>query len=62
VYRFGDLDRDDSAIILARWIRIRFGNADPDPDPGGQKRPTKKKKVQVISCGEVLERKKQYQY
>jgi hypothetical protein len=36
-----------SALILVGWIRIRIGNADPDPHwecrsgstPGGQKRP-----------------------
>jgi hypothetical protein len=24
------------ALILVCWIQIRIGNADPDPDPGGQ--------------------------
>jgi hypothetical protein len=43
------------------WIRIDFGrlnpdlhrNADPDPDPGGQKLPTKTEKRYEVSSFEV---------
>jgi hypothetical protein len=31
------------------WIRIHFGRMDPDPDPGGQKLPSKVKKFQVLN-------------
>jgi hypothetical protein len=34
------------------WIRIGFGRLDSDPDPGGQKLPTKIEKKE-ISCFEV---------
>jgi hypothetical protein len=30
-------DKHGSAFILVGWIRIRIGNMDPDPDPGGPK-------------------------
>jgi hypothetical protein len=32
------------------WIRIRIGNTDPYPDPGGPNWPTKVKKIQVFKC------------
>jgi hypothetical protein len=35
-------------LILVCWIRIRIGNADPNPDPGEQKWPHKNKKVTKV--------------
>jgi hypothetical protein len=42
------------------WIRIRiawidFGGLDPDPDLGGKKLPTKKKKSEIMNCFDVLD-------
>jgi hypothetical protein len=44
-------------INLSCWIRIRIRSqiADPDPDPGGQKLPTKIEKSTEFSCFEVLD-------
>jgi hypothetical protein len=38
-----DPDPDWIRIQSGQWIRIRIRN--PDPDPGGQKRPTKVEKI-----------------
>ena len=35
-------------IQSGQWIRIRIRN--PDPDPGGQKLPTKGEKIHVLKC------------
>ncbi len=40
--RVGDPDADWIRIQSGQWIRIRIRN--PDPDPGGQKWPTKEEK------------------
>ena len=32
------------------WIRIRIRNLNTDPDPGGQKLPTKVEKIHVLKC------------
>jgi hypothetical protein len=29
-------DPHESTLVLVGWIRIRIGNADPNPDPGEQ--------------------------
>jgi hypothetical protein len=42
-------------INLSCWIRIRIQIADPVPDPGGQKLPTKIEKSTEFSCFEVLD-------
>jgi hypothetical protein len=39
---------DDEPVSI--WIRIRMGNTDPDPDPGGPKWTTKVKKIKVLKC------------
>jgi hypothetical protein len=41
--------------LLRIRIRIDFGRLDPDPDPGGQKLPTKVEKSENISCFKVLD-------
>jgi hypothetical protein len=41
--------------VLRIRIRIDFGRLDPDPDPGGQKLPTKVEKSEDISCFKVLD-------
>jgi hypothetical protein len=38
-----DPDPYGSALILIGWIRIRIQIRDVDPNPGGQKLPSKKK-------------------
>ncbi len=45
------LDPDWIRIQSGQWIRIR----NLDPDPGGQKGPTKVEKNQGISCFEALD-------
>jgi hypothetical protein len=44
-------DPHGSALILVVWILVHIGNA--DPDPGGQKLPTKIEKSFEIPCFEV---------
>jgi hypothetical protein len=34
-------------IQSGQWIRIRIRNPDSDPDPGGQKLPTKVEKIRI---------------
>jgi hypothetical protein len=46
-------DPDWIRIQSGQWIRIRIRN--PDPDPGGQKLPTKVEKNSKSSCFEVLD-------
>jgi hypothetical protein len=36
-----DEDSQGTAFVLVRWIRIRIGKMDPDPDLGGSKWPKK---------------------
>jgi hypothetical protein len=43
-----------SALILVGMIRIRIGNADSDPDQGGQTGPTKYKNLEMI-CFQVAD-------
>ena len=38
------------ASIRILWIRIRIRNLNTDPDPGGQKWPTKVEKIHVLKC------------
>ncbi len=47
-FRVSDPDQDWIRIQSGQWIRIRFRN--PDPDPGGQKWPTKVEKIHVLKC------------
>jgi hypothetical protein len=42
-------------INLSCWIRIRIQIADPYPDPGGKKSPTKIEKNREFSCFELLD-------
>jgi hypothetical protein len=42
-----------TVLILVGWIRIRIPNADPNPDPGGQKMTLKYRKRE--ECFEVLD-------
>jgi hypothetical protein len=42
-------------VFSVLWIRIRVDFGQPDPDPGGQKLPTKIEKGEEISCFEVLD-------
>jgi len=47
-----DLDPDPYWIRIQsdHWIRIRIRNLNTDPDPGGQKWPTKVEKIHVLKC------------
>jgi hypothetical protein len=51
--RVADPDPDSIRIQSGQWIRIWIRNL--DPDPGGQKFPTKVEKICKISCFEVLD-------
>ncbi len=44
-----------SGFILVGWTRLRIGNTDLDPDPGGPKLHTKVKKIQVLKCSLLTE-------
>jgi hypothetical protein len=55
IYRVSDPDPYWIRIQSAQWIRIRTRIRNPDPDPGGQKLPTKAEKNYEISCFEVLD-------
>ncbi len=48
--RICNLIRIRIRINLSCWIRIRIQTAYPDPDPGGQKLPTKIEKSPEFSC------------
>ncbi len=52
-FRGSDPDPYWIQIQSGQWIRIRIRN--PDPDLGGHKLPTKKKKNNEISCFEELD-------
>jgi hypothetical protein len=49
----------DARVADPDWIRIQSGQwiriQNPDPDPGGQKIPTKVEKISKSSCFEVLD-------
>jgi hypothetical protein len=49
-----DLDPDPDPYWIRiqsdHWIRIRIRNLNTDPDPGGQKLPTKVEKIHVLKC------------
>jgi hypothetical protein len=55
VSRVSDPDPDGIRIQSGQWIRIRIHILNPDPDPGGQKWPTKLEKNQEVSCFQVLD-------
>ena len=50
-FRVSDPDPDWIRIQSGQWIRIRIRNPDSDPDPGGQKWPTKVEKFMFWSVG-----------
>ncbi len=54
-YRASDPDPYRIRIQSGQWIRLRIHIQNPDPDPGGQKLPTKVEKNLEISCFEVLD-------
>jgi hypothetical protein len=53
-FRLFILGRDGAISKAGFRIRIQSGSANPDPDPGEQKLPTKVEENYEISCFEVL--------
>jgi hypothetical protein len=45
-----DPDPQGSAFFLLQWIRVRFGNANPDLDPRDRKLTKVKKYTYLVSC------------